>query len=167
MTVMIHGKAPEGMCNILYGASLTALKKNSGIRPIAVGNTPRRLASKIVSKKVGRSMEQLVRPEQVGYGTKGGTKAAVHAARCFVKDVQLKSCVTQARLQERIQHYPPACGTTARSRKFTRILPLLMADLQVSVKASVWFAHPRISQRRTAGRSTRLDAVSPRYTGAK
>ena len=43
MTLMIHGKAPEGMCDILYGTSLTALKKkDSGIRPIAVGNTLRR-----------------------------------------------------------------------------------------------------------------------------
>ena len=94
MTVMIHGKAPEGICDIFYGASLTALKKkDGGIRPIAVGNTLRRLASKIVSKRVGRSMEQLVRPEQVGCGTKGGAEAAVHAARCFVEEVQLESRV--------------------------------------------------------------------------
>ena len=38
-------------------------------------------------------MEQLVRPEQVGCGTKGGAEAAVHAARCLVEEVQLGSRV--------------------------------------------------------------------------
>ena len=38
-------------------------------------------------------MEQLVRPQQVGCGTRGGAEAAVHAARCFVDEVQLESRV--------------------------------------------------------------------------
>ena len=38
-------------------------------------------------------MELLVRPEQVSCGTKGGAEAAVHAARCFVDEVQLESHV--------------------------------------------------------------------------
>ncbi|GAV08661.1 hypothetical protein RvY_18323 [Ramazzottius varieornatus] len=47
MTQMLHGKVPDNVCEVLYGASLTALKKKGGgIRPIAVGDTPRRLAGK-------------------------------------------------------------------------------------------------------------------------
>ncbi|GAU97087.1 hypothetical protein RvY_08442 [Ramazzottius varieornatus] len=38
MTLMLEGKVPDEICPVLYGASLTALlKKDGGIRPIAVG----------------------------------------------------------------------------------------------------------------------------------
>ncbi|GAV01566.1 hypothetical protein RvY_12257 [Ramazzottius varieornatus] len=85
MTIMLSGKVPADICPFLYGASLTALKKkDGGIRPIAVGSTLRRIAGKIVSKRVMLSMGELLRPEQVGYGTRGGAEAAVHAARLFV-----------------------------------------------------------------------------------
>ncbi|GAU94935.1 hypothetical protein RvY_06633 [Ramazzottius varieornatus] len=50
---MLDGNVPEDVCPALYGASLIALlKKTEGIRPIAIGNTLRRLGGKIVSKRV-------------------------------------------------------------------------------------------------------------------
>ncbi|GAV04657.1 hypothetical protein RvY_14911 [Ramazzottius varieornatus] len=85
ITLMLEGKVPDDICPVLYGASLTALpKKDGGIRPIAVGNTLRRLAGKIVSKQVMETMGVLVRPQQLGYGTKGGAEAAFHATRVFI-----------------------------------------------------------------------------------
>jgi hypothetical protein len=64
-----------------YRSSLTALKKkDGGIRPIAVGNTLRRLAGKFVSRCVMEAMGQLARPTQLGYGTLGGAEASVHAS---------------------------------------------------------------------------------------
>ncbi|GAV05564.1 hypothetical protein RvY_15670 [Ramazzottius varieornatus] len=87
MTQMLHGKVPDNVCEVLYGASLTALKKkDGGIRPIAVGNTLRRLAGKIIGKRIGSEMEQRVRPEKVGRGTTGGAEAAVHAVRSFLEE---------------------------------------------------------------------------------
>ncbi|GAU90699.1 hypothetical protein RvY_03079 [Ramazzottius varieornatus] len=78
MTLMLEGKVPDEICPVLYEASLTALlKKDAGIRPIAVGNTLRRLAGKMMSKRIMEAMGVLVRPQQLGYGTKGGAEAVV------------------------------------------------------------------------------------------
>ncbi|GAV08352.1 hypothetical protein RvY_18061-2 [Ramazzottius varieornatus] len=78
--LMLDGKVPEDVCPALYGASLIALlKKTGGIRPIAVGNT-----RKIVSKRVMEATGKLIRPQQLGYGTRGGAEAAVHSTRAFL-----------------------------------------------------------------------------------
>ncbi|GAU89490.1 hypothetical protein RvY_02037 [Ramazzottius varieornatus] len=87
ITLMHLGRIPDAVCGVPYGATLTALKKeDGGLRPIAVGDTLRRLAGKIVVKRGGRVMEEQVRPEQVGCGTRGGAEAAVHAVRCFLEE---------------------------------------------------------------------------------
>ena len=73
MTLISSGKIPEPICPFLYVASLTALtKKDGGIWPIAVGSTLRRLAGKVVSKRIMSAMGELLCPEQVGYGTVNG-----------------------------------------------------------------------------------------------
>ncbi|XP_021959247.1 uncharacterized protein LOC110855135 [Folsomia candida] len=81
---VLNGGVPSTFCPLFYGASLTALKKKSGgIRPIAVGNTWRRLAAKII---VGRITPQLIKPfspHQLGVGIKGGAEIGAHAARIF------------------------------------------------------------------------------------
>ncbi|GAU90643.1 hypothetical protein RvY_03032 [Ramazzottius varieornatus] len=83
--LMLDGKVPEDVCPTLYGASLIALlKKTGGIRPIAVGNTLRRLAGKIVSKRVMEATGKLIRHQQLGYGTRSGAEAAVHFTRAFL-----------------------------------------------------------------------------------
>ena len=64
LIIMLHGKVAGDVCSLLCGASLTALrKKDHGIRPIVVGDVLRRLAGKIVSRRVMESM----RPSQLGY----------------------------------------------------------------------------------------------------
>lgn len=66
---------------ILFGANLTALKKKcGGLRPIAVGETLRRLVAKCVSKAVFKKAEALLSPIQLGVGVRGGIEAAVHSA---------------------------------------------------------------------------------------
>ncbi|GAV03960.1 hypothetical protein RvY_14314 [Ramazzottius varieornatus] len=82
---LLDGKVPDDVCPALYGASLIALlKKTRGVRLIAVGNTLRRLAGKIVSKRVMEATGKLVRPQQLGHGTRGGAGAAVHSTRAFL-----------------------------------------------------------------------------------
>jgi len=57
VSLVIEGKVPTSFCPIFYGASLTALRKKcGGIRPVAVGNTWRRLAAKIVCARVTPSL---------------------------------------------------------------------------------------------------------------
>ncbi|XP_021953585.1 uncharacterized protein LOC110850460 [Folsomia candida] len=81
---VLAGGVPSTFCPFFFGASLTALKKKSGgIRPIAVGNTWRRLAAKIA---VGRITPQLIQhfsPHQLGVGIKGGAEIGTHAARIY------------------------------------------------------------------------------------
>lgn len=89
VNLMLKGKVPHDICPLLYGASLTALKKKDGvIRPIAVGCTLRRIAGKVVSRRVMEGMGQLTRPTQLGYGTRGGAEAAVHATRAYVSETE-------------------------------------------------------------------------------
>ena len=84
---VLKGNIPEEIRPIFFGATLTALKKSDGgIRPIAVGNSLRRVVCKIVSHRVADPMGNLFRPIQLGFGTRGGAEAAVHAARYFASD---------------------------------------------------------------------------------
>ncbi len=82
---MLSGKVNTTIVKILYGANLCALnKKDGGIRPIAVGSTLRRIASKIACKSVQDEVSSYFNPIQLGYGTKGGCEAATHAARTYI-----------------------------------------------------------------------------------
>jgi len=76
---------PEEVRPFFFGASLVALRKSSGgVRPIAVGCTLRRLLAKVACNLVAADMSQLLPPLQLGYGVRGGSEAAVHAARHFL-----------------------------------------------------------------------------------
>ena len=83
---VLHGSVPAHFRHLFFGASLTPLaKKDGGIRSIAVGLMLGRLVSKIISKRVMSIMGEKFRPNQLGYGTKGGAEATVHAARNFLE----------------------------------------------------------------------------------
>lgn len=83
--MMLSGEVPTNLCPILYGANLTALlKKNGGIRPIAVGNTIRRLSSKISCNRIRDDASKYLGPRQMGFGIRGGAEAIVHSARDFL-----------------------------------------------------------------------------------
>lgn len=83
--LMLSGKVPTDIVPVLYGANLCALlKKDGGIRPIAIGCTFRRLASKLCCRSIFDPLSSYFQPIQLGFGTKGGCEAAVHAARSFL-----------------------------------------------------------------------------------
>ena len=72
---VLKDKIPEDICPIFFGANLCALsKKDESIRPIAVGTTFRRLATKAGLKPISRELGILLRPNQLGYSSKGGVK---------------------------------------------------------------------------------------------
>ncbi|KAJ2952400.1 hypothetical protein O0L34_g6708 [Tuta absoluta] len=86
VNLMLSGKVNHEFTDLFYGASLVALnKKDGGIRPIAVGNTFRRLASKICCKNVRAFLSSKFEPKQLGFAIKGGCEAAVHATREFLE----------------------------------------------------------------------------------
>ena len=70
---------------LLFGAHLYVLhKKGGGIRPIAVGNTFRRLFSKLSLHSVMNSLRENLLPCQLGVGVRMGCESAVHATRSFI-----------------------------------------------------------------------------------
>ena len=82
---VLMDKIPEDIRPIFFGANLCALsKKDEGIRPIAVGTTFRRLTTKAGLKPISRDLGNHLRPNQLGYSSKGGSEAAAHAARHYL-----------------------------------------------------------------------------------
>lgn len=85
VNLMLAGKVNEEVVPTLYGANLCALrKKDGGIRPIAIGSTFRRLTSKVCCRNIVENLEPMFQPTQLGFGSKGGCEAAVHACRTFL-----------------------------------------------------------------------------------
>ena len=83
--IMFTGNIPCEICSTIFGANLIALSKpDGGIRPIAVGFLLRRLAGKIIMKKLYGKCKDLFYPYQLGVGTPKGVESAVHTARAYI-----------------------------------------------------------------------------------
>lgn len=81
ISMLMKGEAPQALAEWLAGAPLTQLKKsNNGVRPIAVGETLRRLTSSIALTRVSEKAAKLLRPHQLGVATPCGAEACIHAA---------------------------------------------------------------------------------------
>ena len=123
VNVLVKGKIPKEVSPFFFGANLFALvKKDGGFRPVAVGNTLRRLASKCVSYAVSGRASAYLRPLQFGVGVRGGCEAVVHATRATLEDgsipmeekwslqVDLRNCFNQvdrgAMFQEVREQFP-------------------------------------------------------------
>ena len=96
VNLLLSGKVPDRIKPIIAGANLSAFNKpNGGLRPIAVGDTLRRVAGKCAASIASSKFKSYFAPLQVGLGIRGGAEAAVHALRAFIKsanenDVLLK-----------------------------------------------------------------------------
>ena len=94
LTLILEGKTPPAIRPIFFGANLIALtKKSGGIRPIAMGFTIRRLASKCACLYSLESIPQLLFPYQLGFGVPGGAEAAIHAARIYLNHLPLQKAL--------------------------------------------------------------------------
>ena len=79
---MTAGGVPSQVAPYLCGARLHgALKKDGGIRPIAVGNLLRRLVGKCCATRVQEKAAALFSPHQLGVGVRNGCEAIVHTVR--------------------------------------------------------------------------------------
>ena len=84
--LVLEGRTPTFIRPYFFGANLTAIRKSDGgVRPIAVGCTLRRLVAKVAGRKIMEEMGELLAPRQLGYGVGGGSEAAVHAARIYLR----------------------------------------------------------------------------------
>jgi len=79
LNLLGRGHAPRHMAPVLAGASLTALEKDGGdTRPIAVGETLRRLTSKAFCHKLKEEARECLWPLQAGVGSPLGAEAIIH-----------------------------------------------------------------------------------------
>ena len=69
---------------LLWCETNYAKKSNGGHRPIAVGNTFRRLSAKFAGYHVFESRQARYGRRQVGVGTKRGAELASHVFRCLI-----------------------------------------------------------------------------------
>lgn len=82
---LLSGRVNEQVCPFLFGASLCALvKKDGGIRPIAVGSVFRRLTAKLACRHVQSGLSDYFMPNQLGVGVKRGCEILIHAVRHYV-----------------------------------------------------------------------------------
>ena len=80
--LLVRGDAPLEIAPHMAGAALHALPKPGGdVRPIAVGETLRRLASKCLCQAVREPAQRWLSPLQLGVAVSLGAEAAVHTAR--------------------------------------------------------------------------------------
>ena len=76
-----HGRGQHSWPHCLLDCQCTALRKKDGShRPVAVGETLRRLTAKVLLAIVSEHTTAL-RPAQLGFGTKSDCEAIIHAIR--------------------------------------------------------------------------------------
>ena len=79
---MRAGKVPATVATYLCGACLhAAMKKDRGLRPIAVGNLARRITAKCAASRVTDKAMVHLSPLQLGVTVRGGCEAIAHAVR--------------------------------------------------------------------------------------
>ena len=87
VNLILAGSVPAPIVPIFVGASLTAFNKtDGGVRPIAVGDTLRRLAAKCATQSVSARFTTIFAPSQLGFGIPGGCEAAAHATRRLINN---------------------------------------------------------------------------------
>ena len=86
VNLFLSGRGPTEISPRLYGAPLTPLKKrNGGFRPIALGETVRRLISCCAIPHVSKFATEWLRPIQMGIAITIGCEAVVHGVRRFIE----------------------------------------------------------------------------------
>ena len=90
---IIRGNCPASIRPSFFGATLIALEKDGGIRPIAVGCTLRRLSAKAAGRHISDTMGILLTPCQLGVGTPYGTEAAIHAAHLYLQNLETNQVI--------------------------------------------------------------------------
>ena len=79
---LLRGEIPSEVKPWFFGGKLAALPKPDGtLRPIAVGDTLRRLTSKLALEEVSNDIRCYLEPIQVGVGSKHGCERIVHVVR--------------------------------------------------------------------------------------
>ena len=88
VNLVLAGRCPSDVAPVFFGGRLLALsEKSGGFRPIVVGITLRRLASKCANSFGINHLKAYFYPHQLGVGTPSGCEAAIHAARRYLESL--------------------------------------------------------------------------------
>ena len=83
--IILCGNIPSAVCSRFFDATLIALSKNDGgVRPIAIGNTLRRLFAKACVLKISQHLSSSFQPHQISVGTPSRAEVVIHAYRNFI-----------------------------------------------------------------------------------
>ncbi len=83
---LVQGKAPPELAAFYASASLIALrKKDSSIRPIAIGEIIRRLTSKICLRRVTAKARRYLAPYQLGIGVPNAIETILHGLNSLIR----------------------------------------------------------------------------------
>ena len=92
VNLLCAGKAPQVIIPHFCVASLLpCMKKDGGLRPIAVGEVLRRLVSKCATRAVLSDTLSILPPLQVGVGLSGGCDAVLHSVLSVIHDTNIPS----------------------------------------------------------------------------
>ena len=91
VNLLAGGRAPPSISKFLAGGNLVALNKTteaskSDIRPIAVGETLRRLTAKCLCLTIREKARDLFQPLQVGVACRSGSEHITHGLRKCIDD---------------------------------------------------------------------------------
>ena len=87
INIILEGKLTVGLRPFFFGAKLIGLNKDDGgVRPIAVGNTLRRICSKCVSSFAADQRRNDFHGTQFGCGTSRGAEIAAHVFRRLLEN---------------------------------------------------------------------------------
>ena len=91
VNLLMSGKVPVSVAKFMAGGSLVALEKNKpncppDVRPIAVGESLRRLGSKCICAIVKNKASEFFSPFQLGVACPSGTEKIIHGLRSCVDD---------------------------------------------------------------------------------
>ena len=82
VNLLLQGEVPEAVRPFVCGASIMALRKPNGtLRPIAVGETIRRITSKVAVELLSERARTILEPLQLGVKTPNGCEAIIHTTR--------------------------------------------------------------------------------------
>ena len=102
INLFLTGCIPPTVRAHFCGGKLIALKKPAGgIRPIAIGETLRRLCAKLVCRQINPRVKNSLFPTQVGVGVKSGCESVIHSVRelLFQKNSSSKSVLLKVDLE--------------------------------------------------------------------
>ena len=83
----LSGSVPDVVATTLAGAKLIALQKNvNDVRPIAVGDSFRRLTAKLACHQLKKKISTFLAPHQYGVSTPGGAELMTHLIQASLEE---------------------------------------------------------------------------------